>query len=159
MTDEPYEHLHARLIAQLEADSPNGGVLTSAAVHRVCTECLYDEGVNPPQGAPITEGITADFAFQPDRVEAHRAEIGRMLAELSDEFWADHGRGWTFLNACYDRHGNQWTGMHRAVETLLVLGLATGQAGYLLPRDWWDAWPGKLPYFWVKPDVDPWGPR
>jgi len=58
--------------------------------------------------------------------------------------------GWTFLNACQDKHGRLWTGLHQTVEKLFLLGMATGKAKCLLPREVWPMLPGGLPYFAIE---------
>lgn len=63
------------------------------------------------------------------------------------------GGGWTFLNACHDRHGNLWTGFHRRMEELFMLGLAIGKVHCLFPRDLWDALPGGMPFYMVDDDA------
>ena len=73
-----------------------------------------------------------------------------MLSELPDEFRVSGGGGWSFLQACNDRHGTQWTGFHQAMEELFMLGMAAGLVTELLPRDLWDALPGGMPYYAVK---------
>jgi hypothetical protein len=55
----------------------------------------------------------------------------------------------SFLNACVDKHGNHW-GEHPSVEQLLVLGVAIGKIEYCLPREYWRALPGGVPYFMIK---------
>jgi len=56
----------------------------------------------------------------------------------------------SFLNACQDRNGNQWTDLHQRMEQLFVLGQAAGFVSCLLPRDMWAALPGGMPYYVVS---------
>jgi hypothetical protein len=83
------------------------------------------------------------------------AEIRAMLAELPDQYRKSGGGGWSFLNACDDRHGTQWTGFHRTMEHLFMLGLAIGAVTLLMPRELWDALPGGMPYYMVDVDDEP----
>lgn len=73
-----------------------------------------------------------------------------MLAELPDDFKISRGGSYSFLNACLDKHGNQWTGLHRAQEELVRLGIAIGRVECCFPRETWAALPGGMPYFMVK---------
>lgn len=73
-----------------------------------------------------------------------------MLDKLPEQFHEATGGGWSFLNACNDRHGNQWTGLHQRMEQLFQLGIALGRVSYCLPREFWSAMPGGVPYIVVK---------
>ena len=95
------------------------------------------------------------FCFLRESLEAHRAAIDALLAQLPTEFRAlayglPAGGGWTFLNACVRQDGVHW-GEHPDVELLLALGLAIGSVEWSLPRDMWEALPGQLPYFQILP--------
>ena len=88
------------------------------------------------------------FAFHSVRIAEHSNRIAALLAELPNEFQPGPrgGGGWTFLNACNDRHGNLWTGDHATMEALFCLGIAAGRARWLMERDMWDVLPGGMPY-------------
>ncbi len=124
--------------------------LNPVAVEDLFVKCLYTDDETIPDEPTITHGVMNDYALNPERLEANRELIAALLAELPDEFQSGKGGGWSFLNACMDRHGNLWTGMHPTVEKLVVLGIATGQAEFLLPREIWSVLPGGMPYFAVK---------
>ncbi|WP_299076193.1 hypothetical protein [uncultured Paraglaciecola sp.] len=96
----------------------------------------------------VVEGLQGNYALD---IAGHEDEIKAMLSELPDEFHAKRGGGWSFLNACNTRDGEQWTGMHQTMEQLFVLGIAAGLAKWLMPRDMWSAFPGGMPY--VSVDV------
>jgi len=66
-----------------------------------------------------------------------------MVDELSPKF----SEGWSFLQMCEDKHGQQWTGEHRAMEELVVLGQAAGFVALLAPREMWPVLPGGMPYY------------
>ncbi len=126
--------------------------LTSEAVHKIMADCMFtDSEINSglPDNAVLVEGIINNFGFHPGRLETHKAEIAELLAELPDNFQAGGGGGWSFLNACLTKKGDQW-GEHRDIEALLALGIATDQAKYLLSRDMWTSMPGGMPYFVVE---------
>lgn len=119
--------------------------LTSENVETIFMDCLFkdDEEVVNPQ---LVQGIMSQFGFHPDRLESHKADIKELLKELPDAFQANTGGGWSFLNACMTKHGDQW-GEHRNIEQLMALGIASGQAKLNFPREMWDILPGGMPYF------------
>lgn len=127
-------------------------VLTADRVEQIFLDCLFrdDENTDAPV---IAQGILNNFGFHAERLAGHREEIGAMLRELPTEFQQDGGGGMSFLNACMDRHGNQWTGLHQTQDHLFSLGVATGQAKALFPRDMWSILPGGMPYY-VVPSAD-----
>lgn len=124
---------------------------SAARVTEIFRDCLFreDELVEgqPTGSYLLVEGLTQKFGFQPDRTRGYTEEIGQLLRDLPQPFSTG---GWSFLNGCLDRSDQQW-GEQFHVEQLLVLGLATEQAGYCLPREVWSSLPGGVPYFWVKP--------
>ena len=85
--------------------------LTARRVDRVFMYCLYRGGeVSDP--LIKVEGITTTVGFHPKLLAEHKDEIEALLDELPDEFKKTGGGGMSFLNACMDKHGNQWTGFH-----------------------------------------------
>jgi hypothetical protein len=127
--------------------------LESKRVAQVFINCLFNEGEDTSNHVPA-DGIMSKVGFHPGRLEQHKAEIQAMLAELPDEFMASKGGGMSFLNACMDRHGNQWTGYHGTMEQLFQLGLATKAVVCLMPRELWEALPGGMPYYQVKDEFE-----
>jgi hypothetical protein len=107
-----------------------------------CLAATADQGV-------VVQGIVNTAAFSPQALKDCREQIAALLAELPEQFRESDGGGWSFLNACDDKHGRQWTSFHRAMEQLFMLGLASGQVKELLPRDMWAALPGGMPYYVV----------
>jgi hypothetical protein len=122
--------------------------LTREAVLALLDACLLRPS-EPRDGAIEVESILADFSFHPARIGANAAAIGELLDELPDPFREDRGGGWTFLNACNDRHGAQWTDYHRDMEALVCLGIAAGRAQWTMPRDMWAGLYGGMPYVTV----------
>jgi hypothetical protein len=121
-------------------------------VDEVIADCLYrpeeiTEG-KPPEDAVIVEGIVRKFAFHPGRLASHKDDVAAMCDELPDNFHKSAGGGWTFLNLCMDKHGNQW-GEQSNGEALVALAIGTEQGGYALPRDMWSVLPGGVPYVWL----------
>jgi hypothetical protein len=124
--------------------------LTADAVNAMAMKCLFKE--EEPQGEAIeVDGIVRKFRFHPERIRENATAIGELLAELPSEFQASVGGGWSFLNACNDRHGAQWCDLHRTMESLFCLGIAAGKAKWLLSRDMWGSLPGGMPYVAVWP--------
>jgi hypothetical protein len=122
-------------------------ILSTAAVEKIFVDCLYkDDEITEgevPEGCVKVEGIEMTVGFHPGRLEEHRDLITMMLAELPEEF----KEGWSFLNACNDRHGNQWTSFHRAMDQLFMLGMAIGKVKCMAPRELWAVLPGGMPYY------------
>lgn len=128
--------------------------LTTENVQRVFTECLADPQAAEGDPTIEVEGIMHTWIFNGEAIEAHDAEISAMLAKLPTEFQSvgvGGGGGWSFLNMCYDRDGNQWTGLHLEVERLVMLGIAAGKATFQMPRGMWEILPGGMPYIVVDP--------
>jgi hypothetical protein len=123
--------------------------LTPQAVDALLESCRAQEG--DTDDAVKVEGIVRQLPFNPARVAEHATQIGELLAELPEQFQLAKGGGWSFLNACEDRHGKLWTGQQQTMETLFCLGIAAGKAKWLMPRDMWDVLPGGMPYVVVMP--------
>lgn len=121
--------------------------LTAENVETIFRDCLFRDGEDTSTGK-IVDGVLGKFGFHPERLAAHKTEIAEMLGGLPDEFMAEKGGGWSFLNACMTKNGDQW-GEHMNIEQLLVLGIATEQAKILMPREMWKMLPGGMPYFAV----------
>lgn len=116
-------------------------MISSKRVSDIYNACLGDD--------VEVEGIIGfKHRFSASALAEHKAEIGQILAELPDQFQASGG--WSFLNMCNDKNGNQWTDLHAIMEALLMLGIMTDQAGYPLPRSFWPMLPGGMPYVVVK---------
>jgi hypothetical protein len=122
--------------------------LSSERVWEIFGDCLFREGEDTSNHIRA-EGIMTNVGFHPERLESHRVAIEEMLSELPNEFKQSGGGGWTFLNACNDKKGNQWTGEHRVVEQLFLLGIAIDKVKFQLPREVWSALPGGMPYLVV----------
>ncbi|MEK7645754.1 MAG: hypothetical protein AAB374_01460 [Patescibacteria group bacterium] len=120
--------------------------LNPEQVNAVFMDCLFKDGEDTSKHVKA-EGITTTVGFHPERLESHKAEIEAMLDELPNEFKKSGGGGWSFLNACNDKHGNQWTGFHQRMEQLFQLGIGIGKVQSQLPREMWLALPGGMPYY------------
>lgn len=118
-------------------------------VETILKNSLYrDEEIvdgKPPADAVIAEGVMSKFAFHPERLASHKAEIAELCNQMPDEFQVSKGGGWSFLNLCMTKDGQQW-GEHRNCDQLAVLAIASKQGSFLLPRDMWPMLPGSMPY-------------
>lgn len=128
-------------------------VLTADRVHDLASDCLPEDEITDPNEYIEIDGIMHVFRFDRHEIEARRSEIGELLLELPYSFRKSEAGGWSFLSACDDRHGTQWTGEHRMVELLFVLGQAAGYVELLTPRDMWSILPGGMPYYAVLDDL------
>lgn len=117
--------------------------LTHSAVEEILQDCLSDDQTFP------VKGIVGTYCFNIGKLEEHCEQIVELLLELPDVFMMSKGGGGSFLQACYDKHGNHW-GEHLMMEALFCLGQALGLVTSVLPRELWSALPGGMPYYCVK---------
>jgi hypothetical protein len=129
-------------------DSP----LNTAHVEKVFNCCLAHGDESHP--TITVQGIMHTAHFSCDKLSAKSSEIAGMLGQLPIEFMPRDqggGGGWSFLNACNDRDGVQWTGFHLVMEKLFLLGMGCGMARWCLPREMWEVLPGQMPYIEIDP--------
>lgn len=118
--------------------------LTAENVQAVLKDCLYSERDLPPNAVKVTGALTT-FAFNPTRLEAHREDVKSMLSELSDVFMVGEGGGMSLMQMPFTKNGTQY-GEQRDADFLYALGNALGYCSYCLPRQFWPALPGGMPY-------------
>ncbi len=129
--------------------------LNGDAVSKLFMSLLFQEN-EVKDGKPIIEpkigeGLRAKgYGFFPERIDAKKEEIKEMLLQLPNEFMQSGGGGWTFLNACVTKEGEQWTDFHEIMEQLFAMGNALDLCEYQLPRKMWPMMPGGVPYVVVK---------
>jgi len=97
------------------------------------------------EGALVIDGIVTTFGFSSEAIAANRSEIKALLDKMPIQFHKNGGGGWSFLNLCMDRNGDQW-GEHTHMEALCCLGIAAGFAHWMMPREMWPMLPGGVPY-------------
>ena len=122
--------------------------LTKEKVRAIFTDCLYTEAElngNKPNYAIYAEGIT----FNPKKIKKYKKTISLFLDELPKEFKKTEGGGWSFLKMPFDKNEHQW-GEQSDAQQLLLLGLATGKAKYLFPRELCIILPGSVPYIVIE---------
>ena len=108
-------------------------------------DCLFKEGEDTTNHVKV-EGITSMFGLHPQRLEEKRELVTALLAELPEEF----KEGYTFLNLCTTKDGEQWTGEHRVCEQLIVMAIGLNLMEYCMPREMWAVLPGGVPYIMIK---------
>lgn len=126
-------------------------ILNPRRVEAIFMDCLFRDGEDTTRHVKA-EGITQNFGFHPDRIASHAKEIETMLGELPESFMQSKGGGMSFLNACMDKHGDQW-GEHRNMEQLFALGIGIGKVKCCLGRQFWNVLPGGVPYYAVVDTV------
>lgn len=129
--------------------------LTAERVNKLFHKCLFDASEIGADGEPkppavTVEGITLTARLHKGRLEENKEEIAKLCDELPDAFRRDKGGGMSFLNMCQDKNGAQWTDLHKTMQELALLGMATGKMKALAPRDMWNMLPGGMPYFVVN---------
>ena len=122
--------------------------LTADAVSQIFRDCLFKEGEDH-SGHIAAHGIMTVVGFHPQRIKNHKEEIVKLLYALPIEFQEASGGGFSFLAACNDKNGEQWTGMQVVMEQLFLLGMAAKRVKCLMPREMWSMLPGGMPYYAV----------
>ena len=115
-------------------------------------QAVFEKCLSVSQGEldllPV-EGIMGTYDFRKSKIDEHAEDIDSMLKELPDQFQKHGGGGMSFLNACQNNAEEQWTGLHRRMEELFVLGIAANKVKSVMPRELWSALPGGVPYYVV----------
>lgn len=130
-------------------------IIVPQEVEEMFSDCLYKEedmkGIEDvPKDAVIVEGIFDKFGFHPGRLEKKRAKVIELLKVLPHQFRKNGGGGWSFLNACNQENGVQWTILHQRMEQLFCLGMGLGLVKCQMPREMWDILPGGMPYYVIN---------
>lgn len=126
--------------------------LSSDNVQALLADCMGEDG-NNPNGITV-EGVINTYWLDKAKLETHRQELRSMIEQLPNEFLADGGGGWSFLNLCMRRDGEQWTGLHLMQERFYVMAAGLGMAKIQLPREMWSALPGSVPYMVFDPRAE-----
>lgn len=120
-------------------------------IREIVIDSFYP-GIQPgdeiPENALKIQGIMRTFVFNPERLETHRAQVVAIIDQLHTEFLAEDeggGGGWSFLNLCMTKDDMQW-GEHMNCEDLIVIATGLGLCEYSMPRQFWSALPGGMPY-------------
>lgn len=124
--------------------------LTAANVTAVFKDCLAESVQAATQ---IVDGVRIKACFDRDKVTANRENILSMLSCLPEQFHALNGGGWTFLNMCMTADCIQWTDFHETCDNLVCLGIAIGAVKFLLTREFWQCFPGGMPYLTIDTNI------
>jgi hypothetical protein len=93
------------------------------------------------------------IVFDKAKLEEQRDHVKAMLLDLPADFMETSEEGGTsFLQMCNDKEDVQWTGMHRTMELLCVLGKGLGLLDWVFPKDFWAFLPGGMPYVVITND-------
>lgn len=126
-------------------------IIDSEALETIFKDCLFKENEvidgRVPEGAVLVEGVVGKFGFHPIRLAEKKQVVAKWLNALPRQFHKNSGGGWSFLNACNQENGVQWTGFHRSMEQLFCLGIGLGFVKCQLPREVWEVLPGSVPYY------------
>lgn len=130
-------------------------IIDAQEVEKAFLDCLYKEeemkGVEgAPEGTVIVEGIINKLGFHPGRLEEKRAKVTEWLKALPHQFRRNSGGGWSFLNACNQENGVQWTGLHQRMDQLFCLGMGMGLVECQMPREMWKILHGGMPYYVIN---------
>jgi len=71
-------------------------------------------------------GVTKEYSFNKQAIEAHKEHIRLMLSFLPDQFHKELGGGWAFSMGHCKRNGTQWTYYRDSMELLFCMGIAAG---------------------------------
>ena len=128
--------------------------LTAENVEEIFEDCLFVVNADGTEPVIIDGVVSLKVALHMGRVESHEENIADLLAQLPGSFQEKSGGGMSFLQACANKDGKHWTGMHNVVEHLFILGMACGKVKCLSPRELWEALPGGMPYYMVTDEWD-----
>ena len=121
--------------------------LSGENIEKIIIDCLNEERNDEEI---IVDGILNKFCFNKAKLKEHSESIISMLNQLPEQFHKDTGGGWSFLNACNNKDGEQWTSFHKCMDELFVLGIGIGKVKSTLPREMWAVLPGGMPYFVIE---------
>jgi hypothetical protein len=120
--------------------------LNSKEVLGLLKWCLFSDQDRTSQKMEV-EGVLHKFVLHRGRLASKRRLIEELLGELPREFRrSDEGGGASFLDACLDHRGEQWTDLHQVMEALFVLGIAIEKVEFRVGREMWPLLPGGMPY-------------
>jgi hypothetical protein len=136
------------ILCDLKGKKTMATKLNANLVNKIFMTCLYDD-VNDTSTFIEVEGIFSNVRLNSTFLEEYKEKIQEMLKDLPNEFQENYGGGMSFLNACNDKEGNQWTGFHQTMEQLFQLGMAIEKVKCLFPREFWNVLPGGMPYYVV----------
>ena len=128
--------------------------LTSSNVKELFDKCMFvkDDVISKYY---LGKGIITDVAFHPERLLENRQKICSLISQLPTEFNKEPGGGWSFLQMCLNKKGEQWCDLHQTMEQLVLLGTAIGKLEFPFPREIWKGLAGGMPYIAILEDCLP----
>lgn len=130
--------------------------LTANNVETLFMSCLFNNdevaaitNQQDPEQVVLVTGVVNRIGFHPKRLKDAEQDVRAMLDEFHDDYKIGGGGGTTFLNMCMDKHGNQWTGMHKTMDQLVCLGIGLKLVG-LTPPEMNVVLPGGVPYVMIN---------
>lgn len=118
--------------------------LDESRIEEIFFQCLVIEESNDPY--VIVQSIAdKTYRFSTKQLEWHRLELLLMLDQLPPRF----NKGDSFLNAFFTRSEARWTSSPKAVEQVLVLGIAIGKVKYATPKKEWQNNRACLPHYLI----------
>lgn len=105
-----------------------------------------------PGGTLSVTFMRKQFKFE-EALADERPNLIAMINELPIEFLKNGGGGWSFLNVCVKRDGEQWTGLHMVMTQFVAMSAALGMAKELGTPDLWQLMPGAVPYVVFDPEA------
>lgn len=128
-------------------------MINAQEVEDVFKDCLFQDGEDTSNHIKAP-GIVHPVGFHPGRLAKNKEKIVAFLSQLPTEFHKNSGGGWSFLNACMTKDGEQW-GEHINMEQLFQLGEGLGMVKCQLPKEVWPALPGGMPYYVIDLEAKP----
>jgi hypothetical protein len=111
--------------------------LTSDNVEEVFSHCLFVNNEDPSKKINI-EGVKTHVSFNKDKLALHKQDIESMLFNIHPSFMSSSDAGgWSFLNFCFDKDEQPWTGLQVTADCLICMGLAINKVEFIMPRHVW----------------------
>lgn len=110
-------------------------------------EDLFKKCMGPGR---VFHGMYTEYTLNPFTVKIQWDNIQSLLDELPEDF----KDGQSITRGMRDKEGKQWTGSHKVVELLMILGFAVDRVQYCIDREYWSALPNGLPMYFVKDRYD-----
>lgn len=118
-------------------------------IHELVRVCLAGSEDNP--NLIKVEGALRSYGFDSHALGKHKSEIVGYLTQLDGSFMKSGGGGMSLMNMVQTKDGELWGEQYTADE-LYVLAAGLGLASYCLPREFWSALPGSMPYIVINDD-------
>lgn len=126
--------------------------LEAKRVNEIFEDCLAGNTQDDSKRIIVRNMITADFAFDADKLKEYEKEIRGLVDELPYTFRASAGGGYSFLMAYMDKDGHHW-GEHKDMEQLIALGIGIGYMECLTEYPMAASMPGGMPYYRIMDKV------